>query len=44
VPDVLREPLAEKVFFAHQDNWALPAIEVAVHEGLLAAEQLRRSI
>ena len=42
VIDQLRKPFKERVFFAQQDNWALPAIEVALYEGQWAAEMLNK--
>jgi len=42
VPDVLREPFQERVFWVQQDNWALPAFETAVTEALLWAPEVDR--
>ena len=44
VIDELRSPHKDWVFFAQQDNWALPAIEVSLYEGMKAAQQLRDSL
>lgn len=44
VVDQLRAPHRGRVFFAQQDNWALPAIEVALYEGMKAAKDLRASL
>lgn len=40
--DRLREPFHERVFFAQQDNWALPALETAALEALHWAGQAER--
>jgi hypothetical protein len=37
VPEALRKPFRERVFFVEQDNWALPAFETAVTEALTFA-------
>lgn len=42
VPDALREPFRGRVFFAQQDNWALPAFETAVTEAQLWAPEVDR--
>lgn len=42
LPDLLSRPIGDRIFFANQDNWALPAFETAVTVGLEAAEQVRR--
>jgi protoporphyrinogen oxidase len=42
VVDALRAPLAGRVFFVNQDNWALPAFETAVTEALHFAPQVER--
>ena len=44
VVDELRRPHLDRIFFAHQDNWALPAIEVSLYEGMRAAELIKRSL
>lgn len=44
VVDQLRAPHQGKVFFAQQDNWALPAIETALYEGMKAARDVRASL
>jgi phytoene dehydrogenase-like protein len=38
--DALRAPLAGRVFFVNQDNWALPAFETAITEALHYAPQV----
>ncbi|HEX2725967.1 MAG TPA: hypothetical protein VHN20_09130, partial [Beijerinckiaceae bacterium] len=40
VVDTLRRPMADKVFFVEQDNWAVPAIETAIGESLVFAPQI----
>jgi monoamine oxidase len=40
VPEALRAPFRDRVFFVEQDNWALPAFETAVTEALLFAPQV----
>ncbi len=40
VVDALRAPFARRVFFAQQDNWALPAFETATIEGWRAARDV----
>lgn len=40
VVDRLRAPFKDRVFFAEQDNWALPAFETAVAEAISAADQV----
>lgn len=42
IVDTLRAPFRERVFFAEQDNWMLPAVESAAHEALTAAEKVTR--
>ena len=44
VVDELRKPYRDRVFFAQQDNWALPAIEVSLYEGMRAARHVKRSL
>ena len=44
VIDQLRAPHKGRVFFAQQDNWALPAIEVSLYEGMRAARDVRASL
>ncbi|MCO6431571.1 MAG: NAD(P)-binding protein [Deltaproteobacteria bacterium] len=44
VPDTLRKPFKEKVFFVEQDNWALPAFETAVGEALHFAPLIRKKL
>lgn len=40
VVDALRAPFGGRVFFAQQDNWGLPAFEVATQEAWRAARQV----
>jgi hypothetical protein len=42
VPEQLRAPFRDRVFFVEQDNWALPAFETAVEEALHFAPQVDR--
>jgi hypothetical protein len=42
VPETLRQPYRDRVFFVEQDNWALPAFETAVTEALTFAPQVER--
>lgn len=41
IPDVLRRPVDERIFFVNQDNWALPAIETCLTEALQFAPRIR---
>lgn len=41
VPYELRKPFQDRVFFVHQDNWALPAFETAATEALITAPLIR---
>jgi protoporphyrinogen oxidase len=43
-PELLRSPIQDKIFFAQQDNWALPALETAVYEGSAVAAQVRGAL
>ena len=38
IPELLKTPVGGRIFFAQQDNWALPAFEVAVAEARDAAD------
>jgi protoporphyrinogen oxidase len=40
-PELVRAPIHNKIFFAQQDNWALPAFEVALSEAFRAVDQVR---
>lgn len=40
VPELLKTPVGGRIFFAQQDNWALPAFEVAIAEARDAANQV----
>ena len=42
IPDIIREPFKEKVFFVEQDNWALPAFETSVTEALTWAPEITK--
>lgn len=42
VPETLRKPFRDRVFFVEQDNWALPAIETALSEALLQSASIRK--
>jgi len=42
IPERASEPFRERVFFAHQDNWALPCYETAFESGAQAAELARK--
>ncbi|MBI3043130.1 MAG: hypothetical protein HYY78_09935 [Betaproteobacteria bacterium] len=44
VPERLREPFRQRVFFVEQDNWALPAFETAVTEALVFAPQVEKAL
>lgn len=44
VPERLRKPFRERVFFVEQDNWALPAFETAVTEALIFAPQVEKAL
>lgn len=43
-PQVLRRGFMDRVFFANQDNWALPAFETAILEAKFAAERVEASL
>lgn len=34
IPELIRQPFQRRVFFVHQDNWLLPAIETCLEEAL----------
>ncbi len=40
----INQPFERKVFFAHQDNWAAPALETSVLEALRWAPQIRKAL
>ncbi len=40
LPNELRRPLGERLWFVNQDNWLLPAVETALSEALWAAPQI----
>ncbi len=42
LPDIVRAPFQGRIFFAEQDNWALPCFETAASEGFAAARDVRR--
>jgi hypothetical protein len=42
IPETLRAPFQKRVFFAEQDNWALPCFETASTEGFAAARDVRK--
>jgi len=44
VPERLRKPFRERVFFVEQDNWALPAFETAVTEALVFAPRVEKAL
>lgn len=44
VVDQLRKPYQEKIFFVQQDNWALPAFEVAASEALYWSPKIKRQL
>ena len=39
----LRRPLADRIWFANQDNWLLPAVETCLTEAMWVAKHLPRS-
>ena len=41
VVDHLRAPIGDQIYFAQQDNWALPAIETAMSEALWVAQLIK---
>lgn len=43
-PELLRRSMGDRIYFANQDNWALPAFENAVIESLDMAEQVQRQL
>ena len=43
-PELVRAPIQNKIFFAQQDNWALPAFEVAVTEAHNSADSIRKTL
>ena len=44
VPEALRRPFRDRVFFVEQDNWALPAFETAVSEALAFAPWVEKTL
>lgn len=40
VPELLTRPIQNRIFFANQDNWALPAFETSVIESTRVARQV----
>ncbi|HRP07693.1 MAG TPA: FAD-dependent oxidoreductase [Gemmatimonadales bacterium] len=44
VPQVLRRPHRDRVFFIEQDNWALPAIETSLGEAAHFAPMIRAAL
>jgi hypothetical protein len=44
VPEVLRKPFKDRVFFVEQDNWALPAFETALTEAQLWAPEVEKKL
>ena len=40
--DWLRKPFQKRIFFAHQDNWALPAFETSGYEAMWVADLLEK--
>jgi hypothetical protein len=44
VPQVLREPIANTVFFVSQDNWCLPAVETCLLEAADMAPKMARGL
>lgn len=42
--EVVRQPHQGRVFFAHQDNWALPAIETSLLEAIHFAPQVAAAV
>ena len=42
--NALREPIADRVFFANQDNWALPAIETSMMEAFHFVPQVEAAL
>jgi hypothetical protein len=42
--DIVSRPFMNRVFFAEQDNWVLPAFETAVTEAHYCAELLQRNM
>lgn len=44
VPQELRRPFLDHVYFANQDNWALPAFETCLLEAQYTSELIERSL
>ena len=42
--NLLRQPIADRIFFANQDNWALPAIETAMQEAFHFVPAIKAAI
>lgn len=40
--EILRRPIAERIWFANQDNWLLPAVETCLSEAAFVAQNLPR--
>jgi protoporphyrinogen oxidase len=43
IPEILRKPFKDRVYFVEQDNWALPAFETACSEALYWTKIIARS-
>lgn len=42
--NILREPIGDRIFFANQDNWALPAIETSMLEAFRYVPEVEAAI
>ncbi|MGD9790579.1 MAG: NAD(P)-binding protein [Phycisphaerales bacterium] len=43
-PEIFRRPYLNRVYFAHSDNWALPAVETALLEAKSQADRVAASL
>lgn len=44
MPDLLRRPLNDHIFFANQDNWCLPAVETCLLESAFQAPRVAEGL
>ncbi|MDZ4752915.1 MAG: NAD(P)-binding protein [Phycisphaerae bacterium] len=41
IAELVRRPIAERIWFVNQDNWLLPAIETCLQEAMTFTDQIR---
>ena len=44
LPQELRRPLGNRIWFANQDNWLLPAVETCIAEAMWVSEQVQAAL